>query len=111
MSGHFVKTFRSLWVVIALLAFPAWGLAQGVEVGLKMDVDKRQLEVGDHLTLTLEFRQLGSGNSSVLGEPQISTPENFTIRGQHSFTQVTMINQQTAAISTTKLELEATAVV
>src|SRR5579863_2245552 len=79
-------------------ALTAMVFAQQAEVGLRMDVDKRQVEVGEHLTLTLEFKQIGSGNTSVMGEPQISTPENFEIRGQSSSTQVTIINQQTAAI-------------
>lgn len=97
-----------LLLLTGLLAAPAF--AQQTEVGLRMDVDKRQVEVGDSLTLTLEFKQLGTGNSTVLGEPQIPTPENFEIRGQSSSTQVTIINQQTAAISTTHLTLVATKV-
>lgn len=85
-------------------------MAQQTEVGLRMEVDKRQVEIGDSLTLTLEFRQLGTGNSTVLGEPQIPTPENFQIRGQMSSTEVRIINQQTAAISTTRLTLVASKV-
>jgi len=100
---------RTLLLGFALTIFLGTRVfAQQAEVGLRMDVDKRQVEVGEHLTLTLEIKQIGSGNVSVMGEPQISTPENFEIRGQSSSTQVTIINQQTAAISTTKLDLVAT---
>jgi hypothetical protein len=91
------------WLVIAPL-----GAQQSQAVGLRMDVDKRQVEVGEHLTLTIEFKQLGSGNSTATGEPSISTPEHFEIQGQSSATQVTIINQQTAVISTTRLNLVAT---
>ena len=102
-----LKKVPLLGMVLASL-LTAGAFAQQAEVGLRMDVDKRQLEVGEHVTLTLEFKQIGSGNTSVMGEPQIATPDNFEIRGQSSSTQVTIINQQTAAISTTKLELVAT---
>src|ERR1017187_10275238 len=73
-----------------------------------MDVDKRQVEVGDSLVLSIEFKQIGSGNATASGEPSISTPEHFEIRGQSSATQVTIINQQTAMLSTTRLTLVAT---
>jgi hypothetical protein len=82
---------------------------QSATIGLRMDVDKRQVEVGDHLTLTIEFKQIGSGNNAT-GEPQISTPEHFEIQGQSSFQQVTIVNQQEAVISTTRLGLVATKV-
>ncbi|HUO57231.1 MAG TPA: BatD family protein [bacterium] len=108
-----MMTYRNnplrVWMGGALFAFTAaLAMAQQAEVGLRMEVDKRQVQVGENLTLTLEFKQVGSGNSSVMGEPQISTPEHFEIRGQTSSTQVNMINQQTMAISTTRLELTAT---
>ena len=95
-------------VCLALFVFTSPGFAQQTEVGLRMEVDKRQVEVGDDLTVTLEFKQLGSGNASVMGDPQIPTPEHLEIRGTSSATQVTIINNQTAAISTTKLHLTAT---
>ncbi len=88
-------------------AMPRWAQAQ-VEVGLKMDVDQRQLEVGDTLTLTLEFKQLGSSNSSVVQEPSIPSSEFFEIRGTSSATQVSIINRQMAQVSRTTIKLEAT---
>ncbi|HEY5037712.1 MAG TPA: BatD family protein [bacterium] len=92
----------SLW----LCATPAF--SQPTTVGLRMDVDKREVEVGDKVTVSLEFKQVGSGNSSVIQEPSIPTPEHFEIRGTSSATQVTIINQQTAEVSTTRLTLVAT---
>ena len=90
-----------------------WGsastlFAQQEAVSLRMEVDKRQVDVGDSITLTLEFRQIATGNASIMGEPQIPTPEHFEIRGQRSFTQVSMVNQQTMSTTTNKLELAAT---
>src|SRR5260221_12117615 len=89
---------KFLFLGMALVGFLGTRVfAQQAEVGLRMAVDKRQVEVGESLTLTLEFKQVGSGNTSVMGEPQISTPENFEIRGQSSFTNITMMNQSTLA--------------
>lgn len=82
--------------------------AQQETVGIRMDVDNLQVAVGDKLMVTIEFKQLGNGNSSVLSGPSIPTPEHFEIRGQTSFTQVVMINQQSTMIYTTKLALVAT---
>jgi hypothetical protein len=81
---------------------------QSDTIGLRMDVDKRQVEVGDHLTISIEFKQIGVGGNSASGQPSISTPEHFEIQGQSSATQVTIVNQQEAMISTTRLELVAT---
>jgi hypothetical protein len=101
LFGFFAMTFwGSLWALPVLAQ-------QGDTIGLRMDVDKRQVEVGDHLTVSIEFKQIGSGNSAT-GEPSISTPEHFEIQGQSSATQVTIINQQEAMISTTRLILVAT---
>src|SRR5882672_1553646 len=96
------------WGMVLTVLLAARAFAQQEEVGLRMEVDKRQVEVGESLTLTLEFKQVGSGNTSVMGQPQISTPENFEIHGQSSFTNVTIINQNTVATTTTKLQLVAT---
>ncbi|HTC20132.1 MAG TPA: hypothetical protein VK859_04740, partial [bacterium] len=63
----------AFWGGLGLLPVMA---QQGSTIGLRMDVDKRQLEVGDHLTVSIEFKQIGSGNSAA-GEPSISTPEHF----------------------------------
>lgn len=84
----------------------ARGFAQ-TEVGLRLDVDKRQVAVGDTLTVSIEFRQVGV-NNTFTGSPSISTPEHFDIQGQSSATQVTIVNQQTAQISTTRYTLVAT---
>jgi hypothetical protein len=78
------------------------------EVGLKMDVDKRQLEVGDSLTLTLDFKQVGTTNSSVIQEPSIPTSENFEIRGNFSSTRVMIVNRQATEVATTTYRLVAT---
>jgi hypothetical protein len=94
--------------------FLAWGavitqaLAQVQEVGLRMDVDKREVQVGDRITLTIEFRQVGNSGSAEMQAPSIHTPENFHIRSTSSATQVSIVNQQTAQVSTTRLSLEAT---
>jgi len=78
------------------------------EVGLKMDVDKRQLEVGDSLTLTLDFKQVGTSNSAVVQEPSIPSSENFDIQGDFSSNRVQMIGNNITAISTTTYRLVAT---
>jgi hypothetical protein len=92
-----------------MLFFPVSLLAQSAtEVGLRLDVDKRRVEVGESLTLTLEFKQVATGSSSVMQEPSIPTPENFQIRGNSSTTQITMMNGQTMQVSTTTFELVAT---
>ena len=103
--------------LLSLFAMTFWGclgalplMAQqgGDTIGLRMDVDKRQVEVGDHLTVSIEFKQIGVGGNSASGQPSISTPEHFEIQGQSSATQVTIVNQQEAMISTTRLDLVAT---
>ncbi|HJT24039.1 MAG TPA: BatD family protein [bacterium] len=100
--------------VVAFLAVAAFGLAplpihaQQEAIGLRMDVDGHQVAVGDKLTVTIEFKQIGNGNASVVSGPSIPTPQHFEIRSQTSFTQVVMINQQSTMIYTTKLTLVAT---
>lgn len=101
------KLFPCFVVAAALFQIPLPLAAQQDTVGLRLDADKREVAVGETLTLTIEFKQLGTGNSTVSGEPSIPTPQNFEIRGQESATQVSIINQQTAMISTTKLTLAA----
>jgi hypothetical protein len=105
------KNFKFFGVLLMALwgglVVPPAMAQQGSTIGLRMDVDKRQLEVGDHLTVSIEFKQIGSGNSAT-GEPSISTPEHFEIQGQSSATQVTIVNQQEAMVSTTRLSLVAT---
>ena len=81
--------------------------AQQTEVGLKMDVDKHELSVGDSLNLTLEFRQVGTGGGVVQG-PNIPTPDHFGIGLTSSFTRVEIVNNQTAQTNSTRLVLEAT---
>src|ERR1039458_1104962 len=100
---------KTLFLGFALAMVLATKLfAQQEAVSLRMDVDKRQVEVGDSLTLKVESKQIGSGNVSVMGEPEIPTPENFEIRGQSSFTSITMLNQNTVATTTTEKHLVAT---
>ncbi len=101
-------------IYLCLAAFLAGGLqtlpihAQDMTVGLRMDVDQRQVEVGDTLTLTIEFKQVGNANSSIVGGPTIPTPEHFEIQGESTGTQVEIINQESSVVSTTKLTLKAT---
>ncbi len=103
MFGFFAVAFWG-----SLGVSPVMAQQQGDTIGLRMDVDKRQVEVGDHLTVSVEFKQVGIGGNSATGEPSISTPEHFEIQGQSSSTQVTIINQQEAMVSTTRLNLVAT---
>jgi len=91
----------------AFLGISGTASAQQDQVGLKLDVDQRQVEVGDKLTVTIEFKQVGSAASAIQG-PSIATPEHFQIGGTSSATQVTMVGQQTAEVSTTRLSLTAT---
>ena len=94
-----------LW---GLLGCPASLRADDNQVGLQMEVDKRQVEVGDTLTVTLDFKQTGSGNSMVIQDPSIPTPEHFEIRGTSSSTRLVMMNQQMYQVSTTQFTLVAT---
>jgi hypothetical protein len=96
------------WVVLIQGGGRLWAQNQGETVGLILDVDNREVEVGDKITVSIEFKQVGNGNSTVLQDPTIPTPELFQIRGASSFNQVTIINQQTAAVATTRYTLEAT---
>ncbi len=105
---------KGVRLFLCLAAFCAWGpgappvRAQDMTVGLRMDVDQRQVEVGDTLTLTIEFKQVGNANSSIVGGPTIPTPEHFEIQGESTGTQVEIINQESTMVSTTKLTLRAT---
>ncbi len=99
--------FQSVLFLTLLFPWPL-GAQQEEAIGLRMEVDKRQVEVGDGLTISLEYKQVGNTGGSSFQEPSLPTPEHFQINGTSSSTQVTIINQQTAQISTTKLRLEAT---
>lgn len=104
---HWKRTLTLFLLAFGLwTAMPRWAQAQ-IEVGLNMDVDQRQLEVGDTLTLTLEFKQLGTSNSSIVQEPSIPSSEFFEIRGTSSATQVSIINRQMAQVSRTTITMEA----
>lgn len=100
--------FLCLAVLFALGFLPLLVGAQEETVGIRMDVDNHQVAVGDKLYVTIEFKQLGNGNSSVVSGPSIPTPEHFEIGGQTTYTQMVMINQQSTMIYTTKLTLVAT---
>src|ERR1700722_19520968 len=78
------------------------------QMGLRLDVDKRQVEVGDSLTLTVEFKQIGSGNGMEIEGPSIPTPENFDLRSTQSSTQIIESNGQIYQVSDTKITLVAT---
>jgi len=105
---------RLSWVSLALLgiffltaSLGAQAPSQGEEVGLRLDVDKRQVEVGESLSLTIEFKQLAVGGNVVSANPNLPTPELFQPRGSSSSTQVTIVNQKTAQVTTTRVTLEA----
>lgn len=103
------STKLSVWSLIFLLLAAAPGfLSAQVEVGLKMDVDKRELQVGDSLTLTLDFKQVGTSNSAVVQEPSIPSSENFAIQGDFSSNRVQMLGNKVTAISTTTYRMVAT---
>jgi hypothetical protein len=102
-----MKFFGMSLALLFLAAAPGFLRAQE-EVGLKMDVDKRQLEVGDTLTLTLDFKQVGTSNSAVVQEPSIPSSENFEIRGDFSSNRVQMLGNNLTAVSTTTYRMEAT---
>jgi hypothetical protein len=78
------------------------------QMGLRLDVDKRQVEVGDSLTLTVEFKQIGSGNGMEIQGPSVPTPENFDLRSTQSSTQIIESNGQLYQVSDTKITLVAT---
>jgi len=77
------------------------------EVGLKLDVDKREVEVGDSLTVTLEFRRMGGGGQIVSQRPSIPAMESFDIQGNSSSTQIMMINGQMTEVSKSSYRLTA----
>jgi hypothetical protein len=100
------------FLVLAMLL--GWGLcaawadeAPADQMGLRLDVDKRQVEVGDSLTLTVEFKQIGSGNGMEIQGPSVPTPENFDISSSSSSTQVIENNGQIYQVSDTKITLVA----
>src|SRR5260221_14748115 len=102
-----MRKFLAIVLNLAFLSGFTGLSAQEAEVGLKLDVDQRQVEVGGKLTVTVEFKQIGTGIQSI-SEPSIATSEHFEIEGRSSAAQVVMANKQTATISTTKLTLVAT---
>jgi hypothetical protein len=102
-----VKLFGWGLAFLFLVVMPSLLRAQ-IEVGLKMDVDKRELEVGDSLTLTLDFKQVGTSNSAVVQEPSIPSSENFEIQGDFSSNRVEMVGNNVTAISTTTYRMVAT---
>ena len=106
------QTLKVLILFAALLGF--WtptafaDPAPDDQVGLKLEVNKRQLEVGDSLTVSLEFRRIGSGGTMVSESPSIPTLEKFDIHGRSSSTRVMMVNGRMSEISTTNIHLTAT---
>ena len=102
-----IKLFGMSLALLFLAAAPGLLRAQ-TEVGLKMDVDKRELQVGDALTLTLDFKQVGTSNSAVIQAPSIPSSENFEIQGDFSSNRVQMLGNNITAISTTTYRMVAT---
>lgn len=102
-----IKLFGWSVALLFLVAMPGLLRAQ-TEVGLKMDVDKRDLQVGDALTLTLDFKQVGTSNSAVVQEPSIPSSENFEIEGNFSSNRVEMFGNNITAVSTTTYRMVAT---
>ncbi|HVM33203.1 MAG TPA: BatD family protein [bacterium] len=96
-------------LILAVLGLRAAGAASpSDQVGLRLTVDKPQVAVGDSLTLSLEFKQVGSGNGIQTGEPSVPTPENFELRGSSSSTQVIASDGNVYEVMTTKYNLVAT---
>ena len=108
-NGSNWKRAWALLLMIFVLAAPlaAQAPSQGEEVGLRLDVDKRQLEVGESLSLIIEFKQLVVGGNVISAEPNLPTPELFQARSSSTSTQVTIVNQKTAQVTTTHITLEA----
>ena len=103
---------RVWWLALVALVGAPFGFAAPAsqdEVGLRLEVNKRQVEVGDSLTVSLEFRRQGnSGGSVVSGNPSIPMLENFDVRGSSSSTRVMMVNNQMSEVATTNIRLVAT---
>ena len=93
-------------LAMAVLAASAWAQQGAGEYHL--DVDKLEVEVGDTLNLTTAFKQTGSANLNLTGQPAIPTPEHFQIQGQSSSQQIFMMNQQSGLIFSTQFTLVAT---
>ncbi len=101
-------SFYLLALLLGLGFCPAWADdASSDQMGLRLDVDKRQVAVGDSLTLTVEFKQIGSGNGMEIQGPSVPTPENFDISSSSSSTQVIENNGQIYQVSDTKITLVA----
>jgi hypothetical protein len=72
-----------------------------------MDVDKREVAVGESLTLTVEMKQVSTSGNVVSGEPQLPTSELFQIQGTNTSSLVTIVNQQTVLTNSTHYSLVA----
>lgn len=110
MRNHFKR-----WIACLLLAggacLPSWAATPAMEEsGLRLEVDKRQVEVGDTVNVTLEYKRLASGvgGFSSSGGPSIPTLDNFDVRGTSTATRVMMVNNQMSEVSTTRIRLVAT---
>src|SRR5271157_1766603 len=70
---HSLKNRLVFYSAILLAIFyPCFSRAQQQEVlGLRMEVDKRQVEGGESLTLSLEYKQVGNTGSSSFQEPSL----------------------------------------
>lgn len=110
-TGIKEKTWSVLRAFFVLVSGFHCGIALGqqqTQVGLKLDVDQRTVQVGDTLTVELEFKQLDNSNMNVVQEPTLPVPQHFDVRGTSSATQVSIVNNQTAEVSTTRFTLVAT---
>jgi hypothetical protein len=76
--------------------------------GLRLSVDRRELKVGESLTLTLEFKQVSSGAQVQTGEPEIATPVNFEIGMRFSNSRIEIVDQVSQVVTSTRLKLTAT---
>lgn len=95
------------FLFLALGLGAASARAQSDQMGLRLEVDKREVKVGESVHLTIEFRRMGSGNVSIVRQPSIATPQLFDVRGSSSSTQVSMDGQQMVEISSTRVTLVA----
>ncbi len=105
-----VRRWALAVMMLAFGALASLGVAATPQeqVGLRLEVDKRQVSVGDTLTVKIEFRRMGAGQGYSMGEPAIQTLENFDVRGSSISTSVMMVNGQMSQVSTKNIRLEAT---
>jgi hypothetical protein len=105
----FIINFKQVVFGGMILGVIMWGNVQAARLksGLRLLVSRPELEVGQTLTVTLEFRQVGTSSSSAISQPSIATPKDFDVEFSSTATRIMMINQNLEAISTTRMQWKA----